>query len=329
MPATIKCPNCGHQFPMEDSVSEEYKKELREQMIAFTKKKEEEYQRKQDEFSRQVQVQQEEFQVKLATEKRLMQQSLEESLRKTISADFDNQLRMLEQSNKDNEEKLKLSRQKELEFLLKEKELTTREEELELSVQRKLQLERAKLTEDIRKLEEQKTASRETEYQLKLKELEKQLDTQKKLAAEMQRKAEQGSMQLQGEVQELELENLLRAKFPFDSIEPVPKGEFGGDASTAPVAHPAAASCGNSNAPKTGVTAGWPNYETTSAAPRPKCACWSARRYPKGWTRLIYWTECGSHPQARRCQWPPSCVRVCCKSARAVPCLKASTPRPR
>jgi hypothetical protein len=46
---------------------------------------------------------------------------------------------------------------------------------------------------------------------------------------ELKRKAEQGSQQLQGEVQELELENLLRLKFPFDSIEPVAKGEFGGD----------------------------------------------------------------------------------------------------
>ncbi len=51
---------------------------------------------------------------------------------------------------------------------------------------------------------------------------------QKKIE-ELKRKAEQGSQQLQGEVQELELENLLRAKFPFDTIEPVPKGEFGGD----------------------------------------------------------------------------------------------------
>jgi hypothetical protein len=45
----------------------------------------------------------------------------------------------------------------------------------------------------------------------------------------LKRKAEQGSQQMQGEVQELELEQLLRAKFPFDRIEPVPKGEFGGD----------------------------------------------------------------------------------------------------
>ena len=47
---------------------------------------------------------------------------------------------------------------------------------------------------------------------------------------ELKRKAEQGSQQLQGEVQELELEALLRARSPRDTIEPVPKGEYGGDA---------------------------------------------------------------------------------------------------
>jgi hypothetical protein len=50
-----------------------------------------------------------------------------------------------------------------------------------------------------------------------------------KTIAELKHKSEQGSQQLQGEVLELELENILRIKFPYDSIEPVPKGEFGGD----------------------------------------------------------------------------------------------------
>ena len=66
---------------------------------------------------------------------------------------------------------------------------------------------------------------------MKLKELEKQLEDQKKLAIEMEhraeemkRKAEQGSMQLQGEVQELALEELLRAAFPFDTVSEVGKG---------------------------------------------------------------------------------------------------------
>ena len=76
-------------------------------------------------------------------------------------------------------------------------------------MQKKLQEERGKLSEELRKLEEQKSATKETEYLLRLKELEKQLDDQKKLAEEMRRKAEQGSMQMQGEVQELALEALL------------------------------------------------------------------------------------------------------------------------
>ncbi|HVW61679.1 MAG TPA: DUF2130 domain-containing protein, partial [Puia sp.] len=123
----------------------------------------------------------------------------------------------------------RISRQKELEFLKKEQELKNKEAEMELSVQRRLQEERTRLTEEIRHLETQKTAARENEHQLKIKELEKQLDDQKKLAEEMKRKAEQGSMQLQGEVQELALEQLLRSSFPFDEVSEVGKGIRGAD----------------------------------------------------------------------------------------------------
>ena len=77
-------------------------------------------------------------------------------------------------------------------------------------------------------------AKREAEEGLKLKlkvmEKDQTIASMQQKIEELKQKAEQGSQQLQGEVQELELENLLRAKFPFDTIEPVPKGEFGGDA---------------------------------------------------------------------------------------------------
>jgi hypothetical protein len=96
-------------------------------------------------------------------------------------------------------------------------------------VQKQLQLEREKLSEDIRKIEEQKIAMKETEFLMRVKELEKQLEDQKKLADEMKRKAEQGSSQLQGEVQELALEDMLRAAFPFDQVEEVGKGVRGAD----------------------------------------------------------------------------------------------------
>ena len=229
MPTTIKCPNCAHEFPLEEAVSEEYKKELREQMITYKRQKEEEIAKKEKEWQLQLQKKETDFAQQIKTEKEKLQLQLEESIRKTISSDYENKLRLLEQNNKDNEEKLREARQQQIEFLKKEQELKNKEIELELSVQKRLQSEREKLSEDIRKLEEQKAAAKETEMQLRMRELEKQLEDQKKLADEMRRKAEQGSMQLQGEVQQLALEEMLRSAFPFDMITEVGKGVKGAD----------------------------------------------------------------------------------------------------
>ena len=236
MATDIKCPNCGHQFPMEDAVSEEYKKELREKMTGYIKKKDEELLKKQEEFLRkeqillqQAQQKEAEYAGKLADEKVKIQKSLEENIRKSISADFENQVNLLQQSNKDNEIKLQEARGKQLEYLKKEQELKNKEQEMEIHIQQTLLKERQKIGEEIRKLEEQRTNTRETEYQLRMKEMEKQLEDQKKLVDEMKRKAEQGSMQMQGEVQELLLEDLLRGSFPFDMITEVGKGVRGAD----------------------------------------------------------------------------------------------------
>jgi hypothetical protein len=56
-----------------------------------------------------------------------------------------------------------------------------------------------------------------------------QIESLGRTVEELKRKLEQGSQQTQGEAFELELENLLRGKFPLDLIEPVAKGETGGD----------------------------------------------------------------------------------------------------
>jgi hypothetical protein len=229
MATEVKCPNCSTVFPLEEAMTEEYKKELREKMLSFTKQKEEEYSRKLDEFSKKEQVQQLQFEQRLTEERKALQLTLEESLRKTIASDFENKLQMLENTNKEAEEKLKASRLKEMEFLQKEQLLKNREEEMELQLQRKLQEQRNELSEQIRKQEHEKNLVKDTEHQMRVMELTKQLDDQKKLAEEMKRKAEQGSMQLQGEVQELILEDLLRNSFPFDLITEVGKGVRGAD----------------------------------------------------------------------------------------------------
>ncbi|QPH41170.1 DUF2130 domain-containing protein [Pedobacter endophyticus] len=229
MATEIKCPNCAHVFPMEEAMAEDYKKELREKMVAFTRQKDEEFQRKLATVESEKQQQQRSFETKLAEEKAKLKTDLEGDLRKRIASDFETKLQILEGNAKENEEKLKLAREKELEFLRREQSLKVKEEEMELAFQRKMQEQRNELVEQIRKQEAEKNSIKDTEHQLRLRELEKQLADQKKLAEEMKRKAEQGSMQLQGEVQELILEELLRSNFPFDLIDEVGKGVRGAD----------------------------------------------------------------------------------------------------
>lgn len=169
------------------------------------------------------------FAQKLAQEKLRITTEVQETVKKDIANEYENRLKLLQEADKEKEEKLKEARKKELEFLQKEQALKTKEEELELSLQRQLIEEREKLKEQLAKEEADKLSIKEQEYQLRTKELEKQIEDQKKLVEEMRRKSEQGSMQLQGEVQELMLESLLQTTFPFDKIEEVGKGVRGAD----------------------------------------------------------------------------------------------------
>jgi hypothetical protein len=225
MSTEVKCPSCGNSFPLEEAIGKEYEQELRDKMIAWQKKKDEEFQKKEDEFK----LQQQNLALKMEQKFAQERLQLEEGVRKSIATDFENKLVFLENTNKENQEKLKLAGQKELGFIIKEQELKTRAEEMELEVQRKMQAAREQIVEQIKKQEIEKNIIKETEHQLRVRELEKQLEDQKKLADEMRRKAEQGSMQLQGEVQELILEELLQSTFPFDVIGEVGKGVRGAD----------------------------------------------------------------------------------------------------
>jgi len=236
MPTNIKCPNCGTEFDVENVLAieiehkyqQQYKDKLNQSLdkIEIEKKKLEE---DQSSFEEKKKKENEIFAQKLQQEKLRLETEIQEQVKKSVAADYENKLRMLQTSNADNEEKLKEARRKELNFLQKEQALNNKEAELEITLQKKLQLERATLSEQIRGQENEKNLLKESSYQLKVKELEMQLNEQKKLADEMKRKAEQSSMQRQGEVQELLLEAILKENFPFDVIEEVGKGVEGAD----------------------------------------------------------------------------------------------------
>jgi hypothetical protein len=236
MASDIKCPNCGHVFDVENVLAADieirYQQQYQAKLQQSLSKVEEDKKRLEEDhlqFEEKKKRENEIFAQKLQQEKLKLETEIQEQLRKSISSDYENKLRMLEDNKKDNEEKLKEARQKELSFLQKEQQLQNKEAELELTLQKKLQQERASIQEQIRNQEIEKNALVENGFKLKLKELEMQLDEQKKLADEMKRRAEQGSMQRQGEVQELLLEEILKESFPFDLIEEVGKGVEGAD----------------------------------------------------------------------------------------------------
>jgi hypothetical protein len=208
---TVSCPKCYHSFEPTDAIREEVEKELRGKMTDWQKKKEEE--------TNQL----------LADQKLKIENELSEQLKKNIAEQYEHKLKLAHEGQENMGKQVKEFQEKELAYLKKEQAMQTREAELEIELQRKLNTERESLKVQIQKEEADRLSIKEQEHTLKVKELEKKLEDQQKLAEEMRRKAEQGSMQMQGEVQELLLEELLKSCFPFDQISEVGKGVRGAD----------------------------------------------------------------------------------------------------
>lgn len=225
----ITCPKCLHQFEAGESMRAEMKDQLNKQMIDWKQGKETEFKQKEQQFQQLLKQKEEEANKRHELDKKQLQTDLQQSIQKKVAEDFENKLRLLEENAAESAEKLKMARQKELEFLQKEQALLNKEAEMQVQMQRQLMQEREKLKEQLVKEETEKSSIKDQEHLLRVKELEKQLEDQKKLAEEMRRRSELGSQQLQGEVQELMLEELLAKTFPFDRIDEVGKGVRGAD----------------------------------------------------------------------------------------------------
>jgi hypothetical protein len=118
--------------------------------------------------------------------------------------------------------KLTEAQRAQAEYTRKARELDDAKRALDLTVETRIQ-------EGLAPLREQARREIEDQYGLTVKERDQTIAAMRGQIEDLKRRAEQGSQQLQGEVLELELEAALRARFPRDSIEPVPKGEHGGD----------------------------------------------------------------------------------------------------
>ncbi len=225
----IKCPNCGtdidvndilsHQ--LEDKFKQQFNAQLAEQRIQFEKKQEILSQEKID-FEAKKQKENELFQEKLEAKLKSEKQAIEIKLKAKLQEEQAEQFQeMQKELNEKSLQLIELSKSKaEIEKLKREKAEMKEAVEAESQVKLNIQLQEEK--EKIRKSEEDKN-------EMRFKEMQKQLEDQKRLTEEMKRKQEQGSMQLQGEVQELAIEEWLSVQFPLDTIEEIKKGQRGGD----------------------------------------------------------------------------------------------------
>lgn len=225
----IHCPNCGVSIDVQDILShqleDEIKKKYQNQLLSEKQKIEQLEQKFKSEIEAFEEKKKHEntlFQERLSKQLKEEKQRLEEMLKSKLKEEQAEQYEALQKELNEKSEQIKeLNRTKaEIERLKREKEELKEktEAEAQLKLNELLNTEKEK----IKRLEEEKN-------ELKFKELMKQLEDQKKLTEEMKRKQEQGSMQLQGEIQELAIEEWLINQFPLDSIEEIKKGARGGD----------------------------------------------------------------------------------------------------
>jgi hypothetical protein len=229
---TISCPNCKTDIRLTESLAApliaETRRRFEQQLAAKDQdmaKREAAIGAQKSELAKEKAAFDETIAEKLTAERSRIAAEEAQKAKARAAADLDEKAKQLAELQgvlKARDEKLAEAQRAQAVFLEKERALDDAKREMELTIQKRigegLDSERAKA-----KLEA------EAALNLRVAEKDQLIASMQNTIADLKRKAEQGSQQLQGEVLELELESLLKAKFPFDSFDPVPKGEFGGD----------------------------------------------------------------------------------------------------
>jgi hypothetical protein len=229
---TVVCPQCKIEIklteslaaPLLESIRRDYEKRLTQKDADIAKRektlheREAALQKQKESMDDQVAQKMQQERVRIAAEEaKKVKLALGNELDRTVK-----EINELQEVLKQRDAKLADAQKAQADLIRKQRDLDDAKRELELTVEKRVQTDLAAAREK---------AKREAEDEMKLKvmEAEQTIGSMQKQIEDLKRRAEQGSQQLQGEVQELEIESLLSARFPRDTIQPVPKGEFGGD----------------------------------------------------------------------------------------------------
>jgi hypothetical protein len=229
---TVVCPQCKTEIklteslaaPLLESIRRDYEKRLTQKDADIAKRektlheREAALQKQKESMDDQVAQKMQQEQVRIAAEEaKKAKLALGNELDRKVK-----EINELQEVLQQRDAKLADAQKAQAELIRKQRELDDARRELELTVEKRVQT-------DLSAAREKAKKEAEDEMKLKVMEAEQTIASMQKQIEDLKRRAQQGSQQLQGEVQELEIESLLSARFPRDSIQPVPKGEFGGD----------------------------------------------------------------------------------------------------
>lgn len=200
MANSITCPHCRQAISIDEALSHQIQEKLTH------------------EYEQKLLAKDKENADKLEAEK----QKIYSKAKSEVGIELQSQIKVLQMENELKEKRLAAAQESELELRKAKLVLEEEKRSFELEKQRQLDEERIRIREAVAK-------ESQDLWHLKEKEYEKRLNDMKEALDDMKRKTEQGSQQLQGEVLELEIEELLRATFPNDLVEPIGKGVNGAD----------------------------------------------------------------------------------------------------
>jgi hypothetical protein len=228
----IICPNCRHPIKLTESLAApliaetqaRHKAELLNKEIEYTKKAND-LRKQQEDLAEARASFEDQLAIRLDVERARIANAEAKKAKDFAALEMETKTKELEELRQvlaRNTQKLAEAQQAQADLLRKQRALDDATRELELTIETRVQGGLAEI---------RTKAQNEAQDALKLKlsEKDQQMVAMHKTIEELKRKAEQGSQQSQGEVFELELEELLRNRFPMDFIEPVAKGELGAD----------------------------------------------------------------------------------------------------
>lgn len=229
---TLNCPNCNHEIKLTESLAapliEETRRRFQEQLAskdAEVARKTEALRLEREQLEKSREQIDDQIKQRMAAERSQIVAAEAKRAREAVAAEVQLKGAELEELRKTleaNNAKLAEAQQQQAELMRKQRALDDEKRELDLTVEKRVQASVEQI--QVKARQEADEAAR-----LRVAEKDQTIESMARTIEELKRKAEQGSQQSQGEVLELELEELLRGRFPTDSIEPVGKGELGAD----------------------------------------------------------------------------------------------------